>query len=133
MVSGVVMLGLLFILRLLVGYGDPQAWQIFGDTGLTLMSVFNVTKYPFSLQFVLMTLSVAFFYLSITDGQLQQMKTSVIELIGNTPMFFYILHIYVLHGIALLVVIYKGMASGFVNNLGGIPKVWIIRWSCQAR
>lgn len=90
MVSGVVMLGLLFILRLLVGYGDPQAWQIFGDTGLTLMSVFNVTKYPFSLQFVLMTLSVAFFYLSITDGKLQQMKTSVIELIRKyTDVFLY--------------------------------------------
>lgn len=133
MVSGVVMLGLLFILRLLVGYRDPQTWQIFGDTGLTLMSVFIVTKYSFSLQFVLMTLSVAFFYLSITDGKLQQMKTSVIELIRKYTDVFYILHIYVLHGIALLVVIYKGMAPGFVNNLGGIPKVWIIRWSCQAR
>lgn len=133
MVSGIAMFGLFLILRLFVGYGDPHTWQIFDDTGLTVMSVFNVTKYPFSLQFVLMTLSVAFIYLSITDGKLQQMKTSVIELIGNTPMLFYILHIYVLHGIALLVVIYTGITPDFVNNLGGIPSgfgypVWWLWW-----
>ncbi|MDU1903992.1 MAG: heparan-alpha-glucosaminide N-acetyltransferase domain-containing protein [Dysgonomonas sp.] len=132
-ISGIIGLILFFILRLLVGYGDPYRWQVFDNNVLTIMSIFNVTKYPFSLQFLLITLSVAFLYLGFTDAKCMSVKVSVIELIGKTPMFFYILHIYILHSIALLTVLYMGISPDFVNNLGGIPSdfgvpLWWLWW-----
>lgn len=121
LVSGVSLLIVFFILRLVVGYGDPFGWQIFDNNFQSVMSIFNVTKYPFSLQFLLMTLGVCFIYLSVTDGKIESSKTSLFESIGNTPMFFYILHIYVLHILALLAVLYEGIPVSFSDYLGGIP------------
>lgn len=119
--SGVALLAIFFVLRLIIGYGDPYSWQIFDDWRLTIMSVFNVTKYPLSLQFILMTLGVCFIYLSLTDGRIHSTRVSLFESIGNTPMFFYILHIYVLHIFALIAVLYSGIPIDLNRYLGGIP------------
>lgn len=110
-----------FVMRLVVGYGDPYQWQVSDSTELTIMSIFNVTKYPFSLNFLLMTLGVCFVYLSLTDGLLHSAKKSLFESIGNTPMFFYILHIYVLHILAIVALLYDGGSINLREYLGGIP------------
>lgn len=119
--SGISLLVIFLILRLFVGYGDPYKWQIFANNTLTIMSIFNVTKYPFSFQFLLMTLGLCFVYLSLSEGKIESVKTSIIESIGNTPMFFYILHIYILHTLALVGALYMGETLNFRNYLGGIP------------
>lgn len=121
LISGISLLVIFFLLRLVVGYGDPFGWQIYDNHFFTVMSVFNVTKYPFSLQFLLMTFGVCFIYLSLTDGKMQSSKVSLFESIGSTPMFFYILHIYVLHTLALIAMVFDGVSLNFNRYLGGIP------------
>lgn len=129
---GLCMLISFFILRLFIGYGDPYSFKIYDNRELTFMSIFNVTKYPLSFQFILMTLSGAFIFLGLTDRKIN-MPTSPIITIGQTPLFFYILHIYVIHCIALIGVLCQGITPDFVNNLGGIPSdfglpLWYLWW-----
>lgn len=129
---GLCMLISFFILRLFIGYGDPYSFKIYDNRELTFMSIFNVTKYPLSFQFILMTLSGAFIFLGLTDRKIN-MPTSPIIIIGQTPLFFYILHIYVIHCIALIGVLCQGITPDFVNNLGGIPSdfglpLWYLWW-----
>lgn len=118
--------------RLVVGYGDPFPFVYSDNMLLTLMSAFNVTKYPMSLQFILYALSFTFLFLAFTE-KLNSSDSNIFLVLGRTPMFFYILHIYILHSIALITVICSGVTPNFVNNLGGIPPefgfpLWWLLW-----
>jgi len=88
-------------------YGDPVRWTNYGDTSKTLMSIFNVTKYPPSLLFLLMTLGATFLFLANAE----KLKGKVVNFFctfGRVPFFFYILHIYLIHFIALFVAEFTG-------------------------
>ena len=129
---GISCLFLFFLFRLFIGYGDPYPLQVFDNLGLTIMSIFNVTKYPMSFQFVLLSLSGTFLFLGLTDKK-AEMKTNFIITFGQVPMFFYILHIYILHAIALIIVIIEGYPVDLNKNLGGIPPnfgfpLWFLWW-----
>lgn len=88
-------------IRLLNLYGDPVAWIQNQYIYRTVFSFLNVTKYPMSLDYVLITLSVLFYVL--TQIELYPLKPySYLALFGKVPMFFYIIHIYVIHLLAIL-------------------------------
>lgn len=81
-------------LRALNVYGD-RPWQAGASATETLMAFFNVTKYPPSLLFTALTLGIGLLLLVLLehkDGKL----SSVLAVFGAAPMFFYILHLYVL-------------------------------------
>ena len=62
----------LFVLvRLINVYGDPSVWSAQRSFVFTLLSFINVTKYPPSLNYLLITLGPAFFWPSRRIGNLK--------------------------------------------------------------
>ena len=104
-------LGAFFLLRLTGLYGDPFPWDG------TWASVWNVTKYPMSLQFVLMTVGPALLFLQWGPGWRQ----AQLEQLGRTALFFYIAHLVLLHAAALGVALVMRWPIDLAARFGGIP------------
>jgi len=68
----------------------------------TIILFFDVEKYPPSLQYLLMTLGVIFILLAISAARSWGWFGRVLEIYGRVPLFFYILHLYVIHLAAIL-------------------------------
>lgn len=124
--TALAMLAAFAIFRAVLGYGDPYPVEGNGNTMTWLMSVMNTTKYPLSLDFVLLYLSVPMLVLSLTDGKEVH---GVTVALGRVPMFFYILHLYVLHSIILVWLAFHGEVIDFSSNLGGVsPETGYPMW-----
>lgn len=92
---------LFFLIRRMNVYGEPTPWAFQNDTVFTLMSFLNCSKYPPSLLYILMTLGPAFIFLACTERNIFPIFKPII-VFGKAPMLYYILHIYVLHSLALV-------------------------------
>ena len=93
-------------LRLLNEYGDPSQWVRNEYVYRVVFSFLNVTKYPMSLDYILITMSIAFYlipYIEKNTGRI----TNVLHVFGKTSMFIYIVHIYVVHLLALILAMIK--------------------------
>lgn len=114
---GIGMVVLFLVLRLLNVYGDPVPWSSQESLSLSIMSFFNVSKYPPSLLYLLITLGPSLIFLSLAE----KWKGSFVErmvIVGRVPMFFYIIHLYVIHILALFAAIATGFsASDMVIDL----------------
>lgn len=112
-------------LRLLNGYGE-RPWTA-GEAPLhTLMSFFNITKYPPSLLFLALTLSLGLLLL-LTFERLQKHKAiGPLTVLGSAPMFFYLLHLYALKGLYVLAVALFGLNQGDYFGFDGIWAIWAI-------
>ena len=82
-------------------YGDPIPYKDYGSLSNNLISFFNPTKYPPSLEYLLMTLGAAFIFLANSE-KLKGKFVDFFSTFGRVPFFYYILHIYLIHLIALL-------------------------------
>ncbi|NCT18830.1 MAG: DUF1624 domain-containing protein [Flavobacteriia bacterium] len=118
---------LFFVLRFANIYGDLVPWTTYDDFSKTVLSFFNVTKYPPSLLFLLITLGPSLIVLSLAE-RFQGKLYDVMILFGKVPMFFYIIHIYWIHLLAVLAVYLTGYDPklmvidvwiGFVTELQG--------------
>jgi uncharacterized membrane protein len=89
------------ILRLSNAYGDPSRWSLQKNNLFTFMSFLNCTKYPASLLYLLMTLGPAIFLIGVFDRPLGPLAKPLL-VFGRVPMFYYILHIPLIHGGAVL-------------------------------
>jgi uncharacterized membrane protein len=99
------------VLRTLNGYGDPSPRLEDGSPALLAMSFLNVTKYPPSLLFVLMTLGPALVALAL----LRRAKGPVADVFvtfGRVPFLFYVTHLYLVHALAVA----AGVAQGFPDS-----------------
>ena len=93
-------------------FGYPRAagpWSIQSTTTLTIISFFNTLKYPPSLDYLLMTLGPALMLLGFLDGaKAERGFTRILVVFGRVPMFYYVLHLYLIHLLAIVVsVAYK--------------------------
>jgi uncharacterized membrane protein len=98
---GVSSICLFFVLRFTNLYGDANYFKNYGSLSIDIISFFNPTKYPPSLLYLLMTLGTAFILLAY----LEKFKGKVVDFFctfGRVPFFYYILHIYLIHAIAML-------------------------------
>lgn len=101
-----------FVLRLINHYGDPNPWQ----TGHhPILSFFNVTKYPPSLDYILMTIGPALLFLAFAERPLNAF-TSKLVVYGRVPFFYYLIHIYVLHALAVIAVTLQGHPAADMTN-----------------
>ncbi|WP_281560214.1 heparan-alpha-glucosaminide N-acetyltransferase domain-containing protein [Thalassomonas sp. RHCl1] len=96
-----------FVLRYFNLYGDARLWQQMATPAMSLMSFFNVSKYPPSLLYLLVTLGPAFLLLAALE-KVQGRWTVPLIKIGRVPMFYYLLHLYVIHLGAMLVAVLQG-------------------------
>lgn len=129
-------------MRVWGGYGEPHAWRLYeGQYLLGFLDFFNLTKYPPSLLFIMMTLGPAMVVLwgaSLTADLRQRLGVRVYQAIvmfGQVPFLFYVLHLYFLH-VAYRV---SGLFLGYAWNgqplhtdmpekldVGSIWVVWLI-------
>lgn len=102
------------VLRAVNRYGDPVAWAV-QPAGFTLLSFLNTTKYPPSLDFLLMTLGPAFLLLAWLERRGVR-PTNPLVVFGRVPLFYFVLHFYAAHLTAVLLSLarYGGQAWGFV-------------------
>lgn len=92
---------LFFILRGTNVYGDLVPWTMQKNATYTILSFLNVTKYPPSLSFLLITLGPALLFLYGTET-ITNKFTNFFLVFGRVPFFYYILHLMVIHLFALL-------------------------------
>ena len=95
------------ILRGINIYGNLLPWKDYNNITQTTFSFLNLTKYPPSLSFLLVTLGGAFLFLANTE----KLKGKVVNffcVFGRVPFFFYIIHIYLIHFLALLTAEFTG-------------------------
>jgi uncharacterized membrane protein len=90
-----------FLLRALNHYGDPSKWSHESSALFTALSFLNTTKYPPSLQFLLMTLGPALAALAILDRR-SFSSANPLLVFGRVPFFFFLFHLALTHGFAVL-------------------------------
>ena len=113
------------ILRAVNLYGD-RPWQSFATLGSTLMSVFNVTKYPPSLLFLLLTLGIGLLLLRLYEQPRVARALAPLADIGAAPMFFYLLHLYVLKLLYVLAEARWGHTHGAYFAVDHVASLWVI-------
>jgi uncharacterized membrane protein len=83
-------------------YGNPWPWGGEPSVMANALAFLNTAKYPASLQFLLMTLGPMIALVPVLEharGRLAE----VLSVFGRVPLFYYILHIPLIHLMALLI------------------------------
>jgi uncharacterized membrane protein len=126
------------ILRVINVYGDPQRWSSQKSAVFTVLAFLNTTKYPPSLLFLLMTLGPAIVLLwAVDSGTPPWLRPA--HTVGKVPMFYYLLHIPLIHLLAVAVCYarYGQVHWMFENPLFVQPPGWgyslpviYLVWAC---
>jgi len=116
------------LLRATNFYGDPAAWTAQETWLSTALSFLNCEKYPPSLLYLMMTLGPALMLLAAFEYKRGPLAR-VLESYGRVPFFYYVVHIYLLHGLAVVTALAMTgtLASNPAIGLGlpGIYLVWL--------
>lgn len=119
---------LFVVLRLTNLYGNPPAglggvsqgdFHIQPTLAKNIILFLDVEKYPPSLQFLLMTIGPSFLLLAWLDRETVPRALSALWTFGRVPMFFYVLHLYVIHSLAIIVSAVRGQSLHWLLH-GGI-------------
>lgn len=109
------------VLRFVDVYGDANHWTHQQSVLLTFFDFIDTTKYPPSLLYLLMTLGPAIALLPFLENAKGKIAGFFI-VFGRVPMFFYLLHIPLIHALAVV----AAMASGFdVSYMFGNTPPWL--------
>ncbi|HEY0006971.1 MAG TPA: heparan-alpha-glucosaminide N-acetyltransferase domain-containing protein [Pyrinomonadaceae bacterium] len=130
-------LTLTFILiRAINLYGDPQPWRVQQNALFTVLSFLNVTKYPPSLLFLLMTLGPSLMALAWFERLGRGPLSRALITFGRVPLFFYLGQWFVAHGLAVLVSYLAGQSVGWLfaspftwpfGNPGNVGfRLWVV-------
>ena len=101
LIIGCTSIVLFFALRGLNIYGDLVPWSIQDTTTKTVLSFFNVTKYPPSLDYALITMGPAMLFLYGIES-VKNKLTNFFLVFGRVPLFYYFLHVLVIHIAAII-------------------------------
>jgi hypothetical protein len=115
-------------------------WAVQKNSTYTMLSFLNVTKYPPSLLFLLITLGPAFLFLYVAES----VKTKLSDFFlvyGRVPFFYYVIHVFVIHVAAIVGLLLTGKdwklmiltndklmdgsLAGYGYSLGTTYLVWI--------
>ena len=157
--AGLAALGLFLVLRFVNGYGDPAHWTRQKNSVYTVLSFMNVTKYPPSLLFSLVTLGLLLLVLATATGKTavtsqtavsepvaagetaparENALTRILLVYGRVPLFYFVVHLFVIHTILLVTTICQGYSwnqmdfapfkfgrpQGAGLSLGAVYAVW---------
>jgi len=130
---GLAAIGLFILLRVINVYGDPVRWSHQKSGVFTVLSFINVTKYPPSLQFSLLFLGIMLVIAAAIAG-IKNKWTELVCVYGKVPLFYFVLHWYLIHPLVFAMVFLQGFKSSdmvFGFNFGrpksgsGLP-LWAI-------
>ncbi|WLH15923.1 DUF1624 domain-containing protein [Pseudomonas simiae] len=113
------------VVRAANGYGDTP-WQAYDNGVQTLMSFFNITKYPPSLLFLALTLGIGLLLLLAFEKAGAKRWISMLATFGAAPMFFYLLHLYVLKILYVVCVALFGLNHGNYFGFDGMGAIWLV-------
>jgi uncharacterized membrane protein len=139
--TGIVSILLFIIIRAINVYGNQEVWSTQRSPVFSLLSFLNISKYPPSLDYLLLTEGFALIFLALTEN-ISNRITNIISVYGRVPMFFYLLHLYVIHLAAMLAAVLTGFKwtdmaffyrwttsmptlKGYGFSLGVVYLVWI--------
>ena len=111
------------LLRATNFYGDPAPWTVQETPLATVLSFLNCEKYPPSLLFLMMTLGPALMLLAVFDYVRGQLAGWLVTF-GQVPFFFYVVHLYVIHGLAVAASL--AMTNSPDLSLPGVYLVWLL-------
>lgn len=116
---------LLFItIRFINIYGDNEMWTAQKNGLFTFLSFMNVSKYPPSLLFCLVTLGIMFLLLAVAE-KLPRGIQKITMVYGKVPLFYFVLHFYLIHIITLVMLLMQGIPWSefeFAKGTFGRPK-----------
>ncbi len=114
------------ILRAINVYGDLHPRTIQSSFLSSFLSFINISKYPPSLDYLLVTLGGAFIFLALTE-KISNGFTRFISVYGRVPLFYYILHIFLIHIFAMLAAVLTGyqwtVMTGFNAWISSMPSL----------
>ena len=126
------------VLRAIDAYGDPNHWeQQPGGPIATVIDFLNATKYPPSLDFLLMTLGPAAMFTSFAD-RLTGFVRDTLVMFGRVPFAFYVAHFYLIHALSILLAVAQGFEArefltiflfyppGYGVGLVGVYAAWAL-------
>lgn len=114
--SGLIILFL--ILRAFNNYGDPAPWSEQARGGVyTVLSFFNVSKYPPSLMYICITLGPSILFLAFAEKLPGKVGKFFITY-GRVPFFFYILHFYLIHLLCVVAFFIEGYGTKDIVSPG---------------
>ena len=123
---GVGLLVAFVFIRYLNVYGE-KPWVQTGDALRTFMSFMSARKYPPSLMFLIPTLGLGLILLAYFEKVQERWSTAQLAIYGGAPMFFYLLHLYVLKAMYLVAVAIWGANQGTYYGFDNLSGVWL--WS----
>lgn len=112
-------------LRLINAYGE-KPWAVEDTTLQTLMAFFNITKYPPSLLFITLTVSIGLLLLRVFERRQTRRWIRWLTVFGSAPMFFYLLHLYVLKVLYLMALALFGLNQGSHFGFDSVPAIWLV-------
>jgi len=116
-VAAAAMLGLFLVLRLPNLYGNGGPWAMPANHAFEVLAILDVTKYPPALDYVLVTQGISFM-LFLALQRLPETLLKPLLAFGRTPLFTYLLHIYIAHAIAVAVGVAMGVPlAHFIGTL----------------
>ncbi|MGI8951356.1 MAG: DUF1624 domain-containing protein [Chitinophagaceae bacterium] len=121
---GLSALVLFIIIRFINIYGDSVNWSFQKDAVFTFLSFMNVTKYPPSLLFCLITLGTMFLILAFTEKSKNKF-IKILSVYGKVPLFYFLVHFFFIHFIMLAVILLQGFhwsQLDFASGTFGRPK-----------
>lgn len=126
LIIGCTMVVTFIVLRATGIYGDPSAFKPQDTLLFSLLSFLNTTKYPASLQFLLMTLGPGLILLAMLDKVTNDSKIYPalhwLKVLGSVPLFFYLIHVPVINATAQLYTLLRyGEAVNFFDGISVAP------------
>jgi uncharacterized membrane protein len=129
------MIAAFLLLRWVDRYGDFASWEAGPSFSRSAMAFLRVSKYPPSLDFALATLGPMLVLLAFLE-RWHGKAMAVLRTYGRVPFFYYLLHIYLIHGVATALGLFQGRRfaefidpinppAGFGIPLWGVYLVWI--------
>jgi uncharacterized membrane protein len=123
---GIGLIAAFLVVRGINVYGDPRPWST-AVPGMTVLSFLRCTKYPASLDFLLMTLGPALLLLAWFD-RMKFAPTNPLIVFGRVPLFYFVVHLYVIHVLTFPMALLRYGTAGFLlsplPSMGGPDGVY---------
>ncbi len=123
---GLTLIGLFVVLRFSNVYGDPHPWESQKTALLSFFSFMKVEKYPPSLLYLCITIGPALLLLAFVE-KIKNRFTNIMLVYGRTAFFYYILHLYLIHFLAVISFFIKGhTVKEAMDSVQNLPFLFVL-------